>query len=131
MTKLKVINRVGEVWSARSPPPAADALPSSPTLPGKQSLAENLSLRVTNSEFGSCTGEIPIRTFTPEPELWLEFAELCVKKRVARRSAAALSIQPVNLIYKSDVLALLRSITMRILWVFILHCLGLSGKWEP
>lgn len=41
VTKLKLINRVGEVWSARSPPPAADALPSSPTLPGKQSFAES------------------------------------------------------------------------------------------
>lgn len=49
VTKLKLINRIGEVWSARSPPPAADALPSSPTLPGKQSFAELCpTLRVTN-----------------------------------------------------------------------------------
>lgn len=51
VTKLKLINRIGEVWSARSPPPAADALPSSPTLPEKQSFAENPSVRVTNSEY--------------------------------------------------------------------------------
>lgn len=41
VTKLKLINRVGEVWSARTPPAAADALPSSPTLPGKQGFADS------------------------------------------------------------------------------------------
>lgn len=56
------------------------------------------------------------------------FAALCVKRRVRRRSVAALEIKPLNLIYKSDVLALSRSVTMRIVWVFLFYCLGLSGK---
>lgn len=134
MTKLKLINRIGEVWSARSPPPAADALPSFLSHPAgkaelcRKSISACDQLRVP---FGSSTGELPIRTFTPEPELCLEFVTLCVKKRVPRRSVAVWEIQPsANLIYKSDVFALLRSIRMRILWVSLLYCLGLSGKGE-
>lgn len=94
VTKLKPINRIREVWSARSPPPAADALPSSPTLPGKQSFA---SLLVTecHSAFWKLS-QLTIRTFSPE--FSLEFVKLCVKQRIPRRSVAASDIQPVNLI---------------------------------
>lgn len=58
----------------------------------------------------------------------LGFAALCVKRRVRRRSVAALEIKPLNLLYKSDLLALLRSVTMIIVSVFLFYCLGLSGK---
>lgn len=106
VTKLKLINRVWEVWSARSPPPAADALPSSPTLPGKQSFAESPTACYKLSRYlMEAVWEWPIRTFPPELELSLK---LCVKKRIHRRSVAALEEQPsVDLIYKSDFLVLL------------------------
>lgn len=64
VTKLKLINRVGEVWSARSPPPAADALPSSPTLSGKQSCASNCVLQTVPVPHGSCVREADKNFYT-------------------------------------------------------------------
>lgn len=50
------------------------------------------------------------------------------KARPSPQRRSLREIKPLNLLYKSDILALLRSVTMIIVWVFLFYCLGLSGK---
>ena len=134
-TRHKYTDGIGEVWSASSPPLSGDALPSFPTQ-RKRSFTESPTLSLvwrTAIRSVKALRDRSRRDSTPERELWL--IRQVMRKKAHRSSWRSVTVLDVPLClwiwFSNDNFFPMRNLnTMRILWVFVLWFLDLSGKGE-